>query len=275
MTPFRRLPIVGGRAGRDGDRQALAALGGRPSVPARHGPARSALRAAARRGRAAFPSGGLRGPHEAPDHRAPAGHDGADDGRRRPRAAVGCGSWSPPSLGGTAGRRRRQRHQHGRRPRHRPADGAHEGPAARHRRDRRPRAALVFAIALEVVAFAWLWATVNLLSAVLAVSATALLRLRLHAVAEAPVSEHNIVIGGAAGAVPVLVGWSAVTGEPRLGAGRALRRHLLLDPAALLGPRHPLPRRLRRRRRADAAVGARGPGRRRPHPRLHRRCSGR
>ncbi|MCB1004381.1 MAG: UbiA family prenyltransferase, partial [Acidimicrobiales bacterium] len=34
-----------------------------------------------------------------------------------------------------------------------------------------PRAALTFAIGLEVVAFVWLWAWVNLLSAVLAVAA--------------------------------------------------------------------------------------------------------
>ena len=35
-----------------------------------------------------------------------------------------------------------------------------------------PRAALVFAVALEVAAFVWLWLLVNLLSAVLAVAAT-------------------------------------------------------------------------------------------------------
>ena len=59
-------------------------------------------------------------------------------------------------------------------------------------------------------------------------------------------STSNIVIGGAAGAVPVLIGWAAVTGTPRLGARRAVRDHLLLDAAPLLGPGHPLPRRLRR-----------------------------
>jgi len=72
--------------------------------------------------------------------------------------------------------------------------------------------ALVFAVALEVAAFAWLWATVNLLSAVLAVSAT-LFYVFVYTLWLKRRSEHNIVIGGAAGAVPVLVGWSAVTGS--------------------------------------------------------------
>jgi heme o synthase len=72
--------------------------------------------------------------------------------------------------------------------------------------------ALVFAVALEVAAFAWLWATVNLLSAVLAVSATAFY-VFVYTLWLKRRSEHNIVIGGAAGAVPVLVGWAAVTGS--------------------------------------------------------------
>jgi len=69
--------------------------------------------------------------------------------------------------------------------------------------------ALVFAIALEVAAFAWLWATVNLLSAVLAVSAT-LFYVFVYTLWLKRTSTQNIVIGGAAGAVPVLVGWAAV-----------------------------------------------------------------
>ena len=73
------------------------------------------------------------------------------------------------------------------------------------------RQGLVFAIGLEVAAFAFLWATVNLLSAVLAVSAC-LFYVFVYTLWLKRRSEHNIVIGGAAGAVPVLVGWSAVTG---------------------------------------------------------------
>ncbi|MGH9065732.1 MAG: heme o synthase [Acidimicrobiales bacterium] len=75
-----------------------------------------------------------------------------------------------------------------------------------------PRAALVFAAGLEVVAFVELWLAVNLLSAVLAVSATAFYVL-VYTLWLKRTSSQNIVIGGAAGAVPVLVGWSAVTGH--------------------------------------------------------------
>ncbi|MDE0117856.1 MAG: heme o synthase [bacterium] len=73
-----------------------------------------------------------------------------------------------------------------------------------------PPRALVFAIALEVLAFAWLWGFVNLLSAVLAVSATAFY-VFVYTLWLKRTSTRNIIIGGAAGAVPVLVGWSAVT----------------------------------------------------------------
>ncbi len=72
-----------------------------------------------------------------------------------------------------------------------------------------PPAALVFAITLEVVAFVELWAAVNLLSAVLAVSAT-LFYVFVYTLWLKRTSRQNIVIGGAAGAVPVLVGWAAV-----------------------------------------------------------------
>ena len=75
-----------------------------------------------------------------------------------------------------------------------------------------PRAALTFAVVLEVIAFVELWALVNLLSAVLAVSAT-LFYVFVYTLWLKRTSRQNIVIGGAAGAVPVLVGWSAVTGS--------------------------------------------------------------
>ena len=73
-----------------------------------------------------------------------------------------------------------------------------------------PRNALVFAITLEVVAFVELWLWVNLLSAVLAVSAT-LFYVFIYTLWLKRTSKQNIVIGGAAGAMPVLVGWAAVT----------------------------------------------------------------
>ena len=73
-----------------------------------------------------------------------------------------------------------------------------------------PAAALVFALTLEVAAFVELWLAVNLLSAVLAVSAT-LFYVFVYTLWLKRRSTQNIVIGGAAGAVPVLVGWAAVT----------------------------------------------------------------
>lgn len=73
-----------------------------------------------------------------------------------------------------------------------------------------PRAALVFAIAVEVLAFVWLWYWVNLLSAVLGVSAC-LFYVFIYTLWLKRTSSHNIVIGGAAGAAPVLIGWSSVT----------------------------------------------------------------
>jgi protoheme IX farnesyltransferase len=75
-----------------------------------------------------------------------------------------------------------------------------------------PTEALVFALALEVVAFAVLAAAVNLLAALLAVSATAFY-VGVYTLWLTRTSPQNIVIGGAAGAVPVLVGWAAVTGS--------------------------------------------------------------
>ncbi|MCY3786681.1 MAG: heme o synthase [bacterium] len=75
-----------------------------------------------------------------------------------------------------------------------------------------PRSALVFAVALEVAAFVWLWLFVNLLSAALATGAT-LFYVFVYSLWLKRRSERNIVIGGAAGAVPVLVGWTAVQGR--------------------------------------------------------------
>lgn len=73
-----------------------------------------------------------------------------------------------------------------------------------------PRNALIFAISLEILAFAVLWAGANFLSACLALSAT-FFYVFIYSLWLKRTSKQNIVIGGAAGAVPVLVGWSAVT----------------------------------------------------------------
>jgi protoheme IX farnesyltransferase len=73
-----------------------------------------------------------------------------------------------------------------------------------------PRNALIFAVALELAAAVWLSVIVNPLSAVLAVAAT-LFYVLVYTMWLKRTSTQNIVIGGAAGAVPVLVGWAAVT----------------------------------------------------------------
>ena len=73
-----------------------------------------------------------------------------------------------------------------------------------------PRSALLFGFLLEVSAFVLLWLAVNLLSALLAISAT-LFYVFVYSLWLKRTSKQNIVIGGAAGAVPALVGWAAVT----------------------------------------------------------------
>ena len=75
-----------------------------------------------------------------------------------------------------------------------------------------PREALIFATIIETLAFVWLWAFVNLLSAVLAVAACAFY-VFVYTIWLKRTSTQNIVIGGAAGAVPALIGWSSVTNE--------------------------------------------------------------
>jgi heme o synthase len=80
-----------------------------------------------------------------------------------------------------------------------------------------PRNALIFGVVLGAVAFGWLTVTVNLLSAVLALAAN-LFYVLIYSLGLKRRTTQNIVIGGAAGCVPVLVGWAAVTGTVELPA---------------------------------------------------------
>ena len=73
-----------------------------------------------------------------------------------------------------------------------------------------PTQALIFGIALGIGSFIILTLFVNLLSALLACSAI-LFYIFVYTMWLKRSSAQNIVIGGAAGAVPVLVGWAAVT----------------------------------------------------------------
>jgi heme o synthase len=75
-----------------------------------------------------------------------------------------------------------------------------------------PRAALIYAFALQAASFALLALAVNLLSACLALAGF-LWYTGVYTVWLKRRSPQNIVIGGAAGAVPPLVGWAAVTGS--------------------------------------------------------------
>ena len=88
-------------------------------------------------------------------------------------------------------------------------------PLPRHAVGARP--ALAFGIGLSAAAFVWLAVTVNLLSAALALSATAFY-VFVYTLWLKRTTPQNIVIGGAAGCVPVLVAWASVTGEVGLPA---------------------------------------------------------
>ena len=81
-----------------------------------------------------------------------------------------------------------------------------------------PRAALVYGLVLAALSFLLLATAVNLLAAFLALSGF-LGYVFVYTIWLKRSTPQNIVIGGAAGAVPPLVGWAAVTGG--------------LDPAAL------------------------------------------
>ena len=72
-----------------------------------------------------------------------------------------------------------------------------------------PRAATIFACVLELLSFGLLAWRVNFLSAWLAMGATAFY-VFIYTIWLKRRSKQNIVIGGAAGAVPVLIGWAAV-----------------------------------------------------------------
>jgi protoheme IX farnesyltransferase len=72
--------------------------------------------------------------------------------------------------------------------------------------------ALVFGVTLGVGGFVWLWATTTLLAAVLSAAAL-LFYVFVYTMWLKRSSSQNIVIGGAAGAAPALVGWAAVTGS--------------------------------------------------------------
>ena len=76
----------------------------------------------------------------------------------------------------------------------------------------KPLHAMLFGIILNAIAFGILWQWANLLSAFLTLSAT-LFYIFVYTLGLKRRTTQNIVIGGAAGSIPPMVGWAAVTGS--------------------------------------------------------------
>jgi protoheme IX farnesyltransferase len=78
-------------------------------------------------------------------------------------------------------------------------------------------AVVVYGSILGLAGLAWLWATTNLLAALLSTGGL-LFYVFVYSLLLKRRTTQNIVIGGAAGSVPALVGWAAVTGTVALPA---------------------------------------------------------
>jgi protoheme IX farnesyltransferase len=88
-------------------------------------------------------------------------------------------------------------------------------PMARH--EVPPGNALVFGVVLGLLGLLWLGVTTNWLAGALSTAAL-LFYVFVYTIGLKRRSPSNIVIGGAAGAAPILVGWAAVTGTVGVGA---------------------------------------------------------
>ncbi|WP_428834711.1 heme o synthase [Nonomuraea recticatena] len=82
-------------------------------------------------------------------------------------------------------------------------------PLARHQVT--PRAALVFGVVLGVLSVVGMWVTTNLLAAALNLSAI-LFYVFVYSMVLKRRTSQNIVWGGLAGCMPVVIGWSGITG---------------------------------------------------------------
>ena len=80
-----------------------------------------------------------------------------------------------------------------------------------------PQDALVFGLVLTVVSFAWLAFTTNLVAAFLTLLAIGFYVV-VYTLLLKRSTPQNIVLGGAAGALPPVIGWAAVTGDIALPA---------------------------------------------------------
>lgn len=75
-----------------------------------------------------------------------------------------------------------------------------------------PANALVFGVVLGIISFVFMYVTVNPLAAAISMSAI-LFYVFVYTIGLKRHTPSNIVIGGAAGAAPALIGWAAVTGQ--------------------------------------------------------------
>ncbi|GAA2794130.1 heme o synthase [Nonomuraea dietziae] len=82
-------------------------------------------------------------------------------------------------------------------------------PLARHQVT--PRAALVFGVVLGILSVVGMWVTTNLLAAALNLSAI-LFYVFVYSMVLKRRTSQNIVWGGLAGCMPVVIGWSGITG---------------------------------------------------------------
>ena len=72
------------------------------------------------------------------------------------------------------------------------------------------REALIFAYSIGIISVAWLWIFINFLSAMLSLGAI-LFYVVVYSLLLKRRTPQNIVWGGAAGSMPILIGWAAVT----------------------------------------------------------------
>ncbi len=99
------------------------------------------------------------------------------------------------------------------------------------------RNVLVFALSLGLLAMATLVLWVNILTAILTFLSLIGYAI-VYTVWLKRATPQNIVIGGAAGAAPPVLGWTAVTGSPGSTGPVAVPDHIRLDTAAFLGARN-------------------------------------
>lgn len=90
------------------------------------------------------------------------------------------------------------------------------------RRTVTPRAALVFGLTLGVVSFFWLWRLANSLTAGIFILITIAFYVLVYSMILKRRTAQNVVWGGAAGCMPVLIGWAAVKDNMDVPMGDAL-----------------------------------------------------